>query len=121
MAAGARSFAQEAWVTLERTEATCFLSHLMYPWQDIDTSASCVVQSIGGHGGGSGDPHAHRSPMISAAAAARNVTNARALENGILYMTVIPMFLKFLLYGVSTKHAVSLSHWTWLHAVIVHV
>ena len=69
------------------------------------------MQSIGGHGhGGSGDPSAHRSPMISAAAAARNVDNARALENGILYMTVIPMFLKFLLYGVSTQHVVSPSH-----------
>lgn len=39
--------------------------------------------------------------MISAAAALRNVDNARAIENGILYMTVIPMFLKFVLYGVS--------------------
>ena len=50
--------------------------------------------------------------MISAAAAARNVNNARALENGILYMTVIPMFLKFLLYGVSTQQALSPSHGT---------
>lgn len=39
--------------------------------------------------------------MISPAAALRNVENARAIENGILYMTVIPMFLKFCLYGVS--------------------
>ena len=93
----------------------------MYPWRDINSSASCDVQSIGGHGGGSGDPHAHRSPMISAAAAARNVTNARALESGILYMTVIPMFLKFLLYGVSTQHAVSLSHGTETHDLTVHV
>ena len=39
--------------------------------------------------------------MISPAAALRSVENARAIENGILYMTVIPMFLKFCLYGVS--------------------
>jgi hypothetical protein len=38
--------------------------------------------------------------MISPAAALRNLENARAIENGILYMTVIPMFLKFCLYGV---------------------
>ena len=65
-------------------------------------SVTRIVQSVGGHGhGASGDPSAHRSPMISAAAALRNVENARAIENGILYMTVIPMFLKFVLYGVS--------------------
>lgn len=61
-----------------------------------------AAQSIGRHGGGgSGDPKAHRSPTISAEAALRNVDNARAIENGILYMTVIPMFIKFILYGVS--------------------
>ena len=61
-----------------------------------------MVQSVGGHGhGASGDPGAHRSPMITAVAAQRNVDNARAIENGILWMTVIPMFIKFVLYGVS--------------------
>ena len=49
--------------------------------------------------GGEG-AHRHRDPHISAARAHANLVNAHALENGLLWMAVIPMILKFFVYGV---------------------
>jgi hypothetical protein len=66
----------------------------MFAWGDVLHMWS-AVQDL--HAEGSGH---HGSPGITAAQAARNVNNARAIENGLLWMTVIPMALKFIVYGV---------------------
>lgn len=54
------------------------------------------MQTTGHEGGG-----AHHRTAVTAVMAAQNVNNARAIEDGLLWMTVIPMALKFIIYGVT--------------------
>ncbi|BDA40595.1 hypothetical protein COCOBI_01-2480 [Coccomyxa sp. Obi] len=48
-----------------------------------------------GHGGGA----KHHAAVVTQAVAATNVNNARAIENGVMWMTIIPCTLKIIVYG----------------------
>lgn len=63
---------------------------------DKASSIPSTVQSLGdSHGGG-----AKHVTVVTSAVAANNVNNARAIENGVMWMTIIPCALKIIVYGV---------------------
>ncbi|EIE26753.1 MFS general substrate transporter [Coccomyxa subellipsoidea C-169] len=62
-----------------------------------------LAERVFGFKGSLGDSHgsgakAHGG-VVTPGVAANNVNNARAIENGLLWMTVIPMILKIITYG----------------------
>lgn len=68
----------------------------------VMTSSSLYpLQSLGDSHGAGGKAH---GGVITAAVAATNVNNARAIENGIMWMTIIPMILKVITYGVRSPY-----------------
>lgn len=72
------------------------------PPDEWRAEGSLDVQSLGdSHGSGA---KAHGG-VVTPGVAANNVNNARAIENGLLWMTVIPMILKIITYGVPSHLA----------------
>jgi len=75
------------------------------------------MQSLGDSHGAGGKAH---GGVVTPEVAARNVNNAAALENGLLWMTVIPMILKIITYTVSNLHLFNACCWSLCKLIIYH-